>query len=88
MKYDEEALCQYVDPNLMDFTLEPAGRTLYSAEVEDKLKFMAWVFLNEDHLKYVLPNQTELNKLARKLKGAFDVPGVKLVAKKGGARSE
>src|SRR5215469_14458895 len=60
----------------------PSGvsvRENWKAVIEDKLKLVRYVGSNPDHLNLVEPNTVALNQLARALKSAMNIPGVRVV---------
>jgi len=60
----------------------PSGvsvRENWKAVVDDKLKLVRYAGSNPDHLNLVEPNTVALNQLARALKSAMNIPGVRVV---------
>lgn len=55
-------------------------RKTYRAEVVDLAALVRHVAANPVHAALILPNETALNAMARTLKDAFQIPGVRVVA--------
>jgi hypothetical protein len=58
-----------------------SSRTLWSAEVTDKVALLEFVLANRQFANLIEPNTSALNALARSLKAEFKIPGVRAISK-------